>query len=277
MTKHPPATSSAVGFQIEVVGSDLAGQQFIERTRTLTITRDGATILLSIKLAPESEVIVRNLVTNDEALARVVGLIKEDAAGHVYGIAFVKSSVDLWRVRFSETESDEHALLECTGCQSAQAVSLTGIEMEIFKAKGALTRHCECCKSSTIWKQTTREASSVGPQVSPEQNRKAESVSPFQEEHRKDKRTAVNLAACIRYSGREEVVVCENMSRGGFRFKGRRQYPEGIRIEAAVPYVQSNVNIFVPARIVYHQQVSDGSHRYGVSYLKIVRTINQSN
>jgi PilZ domain-containing protein len=275
MTKHPPTTSAAV--QIEVVGSNLTGQQFMERTRTLTITRDGATILLAVNLAPESEVIVRNLLTNEEAFARVVGHIKEDAAGHVYGIAFVDSSVDLWRVGFSEAESDEHTLLECSGCQFVQAVSLTGIEMEIFKSKGALTRHCESCKSSTIWKQTTREVSKVDPQVSPEKNEKAETVSFLRKENRRDRRTSVNLAACVRYSGREEVVVCQDMSRGGFRFKGRKQYPEGVQIEAAVPYVQSNVNIFVPARIVYHQKLSDGSHRHGVSYLKISKTINQSN
>jgi hypothetical protein len=277
MTMQLPTTSATVALQIEVVGSDLAGQQFMERTQTLTITRDGAIILLSIKLAPESEVIVRNLSTNDEALARVVGLIKEDAAGHVYGIAFVKPSVDLWRVRFSEAESGKHTRLECSGCQFVQAVTLTGIEMEIFKSKGALTRHCERCRTSTIWKQTAREVSTVDPQVPPVKNRKAENVPHSKEENRRDRRTTVNLAACIRYSGREEVVVCEDMSRGGFRFKGKKEFPEGVRIEAAVPYAPSNVNIFVPARIVYHQKLSDGSHRHGVSYLKIDRTNNQNN
>jgi hypothetical protein len=275
MIEHPPTTSAAV--QIEVVGSDLTGQQFMERTRTVTITRDGATILLAINLAPESEVIVRNLVTNVEAFARVVGHIKEDAAGHVYGIAFVDSSIDLWRVGFSEATSGVPTPLECSVCQSVQAVSLTGIEMEIFESKGALTRHCEYCKSSTIWKLTTREVSSVGPQVSPGKNPKAETVPLVREEHRKDRRTAVKLAACIRCSGREEAVVCEDMSRGGFRFKGRKQYQEGVEIEAAVPYVPSNVNIFVPARIVYHQKLSDGSHRHGVSYLKTSKTTQQSN
>jgi PilZ domain-containing protein len=275
MTKHPPTTSAAV--QIEVMGSNLTGQQFMERTRTLTITRDGATILLTIKLAPESEVIVRNLLTNEEALARVVGHIKEGTAGHVYGIAFLDSSVDLWRVGFSEAESGKHTFLECSGCQFVQAISLTGIEMEIFESKGALTRHCEFCKSSTIWKQTSREVSSVDPQVSSAKNQKAEPVSPLREEHRRDRRTAVKLAACVRYLGREEVVACEDMSRGGFRFKGRRQYPEGVRIEAAVPYTPSNVNIFVSARIVYHQKLSDGSHRHGVTYLKTSNTIDQNN
>jgi hypothetical protein len=275
MTKHTLANSTAVALQIEVVGSDLAGQQFMQHTRTLTVTRDGATILLTIKLAPESELIVRNMLTNDEAVARVVGHIKEDAAGHVYGIAFLDSSVDLWGVQFSNAESGKHTLLECSACQSVQAVSLSGIEKEIFESNGALTRHCECCKSSTIWKQTTREVSNVDPQASPGKNQRAESVPLFRKENRRDKRTTVKLAACVRHSGREEAVVCEDMSRGGFRFKGRRRYPEGTRIEAAVPYVPSNMNIFVPARIVYHQKLSDGSYRHGVTYLKSSETNDQ--
>jgi hypothetical protein len=268
MTKHPPAASAAVALQIEVVGADLTGQQFVERTRTLTITRDGATILLAINLAPESEVIVRNLLTNEEALARVVGHIKEDAAGHIYGIAFVDSSVDLWRVQFGEAQSGEHTLLECSGCQSVQAASLTGIEMEIFESKGALTRHCETCKTSTIWKRTARSVPDEQEAITPRKSPGPEMAAPTGKERRRERRTAMKPAACIRWSGREEVVVCEDMSRGGFRFKGRKQYPEGTRIEAAVPYVPSNVNIFVSARIVYHQKLSDGSYRHGVTYLK---------
>ena len=75
MAKHLLASPAAVVRQIEVVGSDLDGQQYMERTHTLSITRDGATILLANKLAPESELLVRNLQTDEEAIVRVVGPI----------------------------------------------------------------------------------------------------------------------------------------------------------------------------------------------------------
>src|SRR6202162_2053832 len=101
MAKHLLASPAAVALEIEVGGSDLDGQQYMERTQTLTITRDGATILLANKLAPESELIVRNLQTDQEAIARVVGHIREDIAGHVYGVALVDPSLDLWGVRLS--------------------------------------------------------------------------------------------------------------------------------------------------------------------------------
>jgi hypothetical protein len=274
MSKHLLAGPAALALQIEVVGSDLEGQQFIERTQTLTVTRDGATILLAKKLAPESEVIVRNVLTNDETVAHVVGHIREDASGHVYGIALVDPSVDLWRVQFPPTESEKHTALECSRCHAVAAVSLTEIEMEIFKTKRELTRRCECSNSSTIWKETAKDVSEEPPKISPEKSVKPDRVQPGPEEKRKDKRTAVKFPACIRCSGLEEVVECEDMSRGGFRFKNRKQLPEGTRIEAAVPYAQSGINIFTPGVIVYGQELSAGAYRHGVAYTKTPRTID---
>jgi len=269
MAKHLLASPAAIALQIEVVGSDLDGQQYIERTQTLTITRDGATILLANKLAPESELIVRNLVTNREALVRVVGLIREDASGHVYGVALLDPSVDLWQVQFPEAEPGKRTVLECSRCLAVKSVSLTEIEMEILESKCALTRHCECCHSSTIWKQTARDVSIEQKRISLREKSAPEPAALPAQQKRKDRRIAVNSVACIRYAGREEVAVCEDMSRGGFRFKSRKKYPEGTRIEAAVPYAQANVNIFVPAQIVYHQELSATSHRHGVRYSKL--------
>jgi hypothetical protein len=277
MVKHLLASPAALALQIEVVGSDLGGQQFIERAQTLTVTRDGATILLANKLAPESELIVRNLLTKEEALARVVGHIREDASGHVYGIALVDPTFDLWRAQFSPTETDSHqyTVLECSHCHLVRAFTLTEIEMEIFESKGALTRRCECSNSSTIWKRTERRVSSERRQSSPGKSRKAETVPAPRGERRGNKRSALKPAACIRHSGQEEIVVCDDMSRGGFRFRSRKRYSEGIRIEVAVPFTRSSVNIFVPARIVYSQELSGESHRHGVAYLKTTRKFNQ--
>jgi len=267
MTKRLLKSSIAATIQIEVVGSDLMGQQFIERTQTLIVTRDGAMIRLTIKLAPESELIVRNMATNEEALARVVGHIKEDASGHIYGIAFVTPSADLWRVQFPPADPVEQTLLECSCCHIVRSVLLSEIETEILESEQALTRHCERSSSATIWKPTARSASVEPEKISSRKNLESGPGASAGGERRRDKRTAMKPPACIRHSGKEEVVVCEDMSRGGFRFKSRKHYPEGTRIEAAVPYTRSNVNIFVPARIAYHQAMPDGTHRHGVSYI----------
>ena len=231
------------------------------------ITQDGATIQLANKLGPDSEMIVRNLQTELEAMARVVGLIRENSAGHVYGVALMDSSVDLWRVPLLPNNCARPTILECSRCHTVKSLPLTEIEMEIFKSKRAVTRHCGCSVASTIWKETTREETVERKVISPRGVGVGQPEASSMKENRRDKRVAIKAVACIRYGGREEIAKCEDMSRRGFRFKSRKEYPAGTRIEAAVPYVHSNVNIFVPAQIAYHQELSAVSHRHGVTYL----------
>jgi hypothetical protein len=269
MANEPSASSHTGKLQIEVFGADLDGRQFIEQTRTLTITRDGATIPLANKLAPESELIVRNPATNEEAAARVVGHIRDDAPVHVYGITFINASVNLWGVQFPEVVAQRLIVMECSRCHTVQAVSLSEIETEIVKAVHALTRRCQCSNSSTIWKRTDRDVSEQQAPVPPPVRERPETVAP--EDRRKEKRTAMKAAACIRRYGGEVIVECEDMSRGGFRFKSRKAYPVGARIEAAVPYAKGSVNIFITAQIAYQQELSGGFFRHGVAYVKSIK------
>ncbi len=272
MAKDLQASPAALALPIEVVGADLDGQQYIERTQTSLVTRDGAMILMAGKLAPESELIVRNLLTNEEALARVVGHIRDEGSGHLYGITVVDPAVDLWRVPFTPAESRPPIPLECSRCHTVRALAVTEIEMEIFKSTGILTLRCSCAGSSTIWKRTERPVSEEPRKVAPGTvpGAVAEHVpSPRpQQERRGTKRSALKPAACVRHGEKEEIVTCDDISRGGFCFRSGKRYPEGTRIEAAVPFAPSGSNIFVPARIVYSQELSSESYRQGVAYVK---------
>ena len=67
------------------------------------------------------------------------------------------------------------------------------------------------------------------------------------------------------------LVECEDVSRGGFRFKSPKAYPEGTHVEVAVPYAKSSVNTFVTARITYEQALSGGLYRCGVAYVKAIQ------
>ncbi|MBZ5698665.1 MAG: PilZ domain-containing protein [Acidobacteriia bacterium] len=260
--------------RIEVFGTDLDGRQFIEQTQTLTITRDGATIPLAYKLSPESELIVRNLVTNEKAVARVADLIQDANFAQVYGVAFIDPSVNLRQIDFPEVQFPKTVIMECSRCHAVDAILLSEIEMEILESKQTLTRYCECRKSSTIWKQTDRrvterraterEVSDRQPTISPPIE---ESTAPDPHERRRNKRTAMNVPACIRSNGKEVVVECEDVSCDGFRFKSRTAYPAGLSIEAAAPYAKSSVNIFVSALIAYQQELSGGFYRHGVAYV----------
>jgi hypothetical protein len=67
----------------------------------------------------------------------------------------------------------------------------------------------------------------------------------------------------------DDVVVCEDMSRGGFRFKSKRQYFEKTMIDVAVPYSPGSQAIFVPAQIAYVQELPEQKmFRCGAMYLR---------
>jgi hypothetical protein len=87
---------------------------------------------------------------------------------------------------------------------------------------------------------------------------------------RKHPRVKVHYSACIRHPERgEEVVACEDMSKGGLRFKSRKHYYAQSLIDVAVPYQPGQPAIFVPAQIVFVEELPEQRlFRYGVQYLK---------
>jgi hypothetical protein len=273
MKADPLLSTPGAELQIVVFGSDLDGFPIMERTKILTLTRDGATIPLTKKLAPESELTVSNPATNQETAARVVGLIREGKGAHVYGIAFLDPLANLWHAEFPEAQPGKWMIMACSRCHTVERVSLTEIEARIFESKQALTRYCECSNSSTIWKHTERRvserrATSRGGTDRRQQGPPPPETSQQGREKRRDKRTAMKGSACIRFHGRESIVELEDVSRGGFRFKSRNNYPIGTQIEAAVPYAKGSVNIFVACKIAYYRELPDGQHRHGVSYIR---------
>jgi hypothetical protein len=91
---------------------------------------------------------------------------------------------------------------------------------------------------------------------------------------RKHPRTKVGYKACIRRPGfPDDVVTCEDMSKGGLSFKSRKQYYERTSIEVAVPYSVGGNAIFVPAEIVWVVEVTkDKQYRCGVAYRRVSRS-----
>jgi len=86
---------------------------------------------------------------------------------------------------------------------------------------------------------------------------------------RKHPRVKVSYSACVRHPERgDDIVQCEDMSKGGLRFKSRQQYYPQSLIEVAVPYQQGQPAIFVPAQIVFAEELPEqGLFRCGVQYL----------
>jgi len=98
----------------------------------------------------------------------------------------------------------------------------------------------------------------------------AKQPRPSGVERRKYPRVKVTYSACVRHPQRgDDVVLCEDMSKGGLRFKSRKQYYAQSLIEIAAPYQPGQPAIFVPAQIVYVEALPEQQlYRYGVQYLK---------
>jgi hypothetical protein len=86
---------------------------------------------------------------------------------------------------------------------------------------------------------------------------------------RKDVRTRVTFSACVRYQESEEIVDCVNLSKRGFAFRSRKQYPAGEEILAAVPFYVGTPPSFVTASIRHVTALPGFHYQYGVMYLRL--------
>lgn len=87
---------------------------------------------------------------------------------------------------------------------------------------------------------------------------------------RRHVRVKVNFSACVRHPAYDdEIVSCENVSKGGVCFQSKRQYSADSRIEIAAPYASGEPLLFAAAKIVRIEELPGAKrYRYGIQYLK---------
>jgi len=280
---------------ILLVGSDMEGKMFSEQTKTVLLSRHGAGIVSQYALYAEQELILRRLDTNKEAEIRVVGQLGSDGKMYTYGVAFLNPELDLWGIKFPGMSDSEkvasRVLLQCSSCKTRETVEQSDLESDVYLVNEGIVRSCKKCGSSTFWKQATDEESGelvpVGTISTLEFGEKEESVAPPPpaevpepapaaksagrvENRRKHVRTTVSFKACVRsYAFGDDIVSCEDISRGGLRFKSRKAYVPKTDIEVAAPYAPGTQSIFVRAQIVHVVELKEERrYRCGVCYTK---------
>jgi PilZ domain len=278
---------------ILLVGSDMEGKMFSERTKTVLLSRHGAGIVSQYALSAEQELILRRLDTNKEAEIRVVGNLGAHGKSYTYGVAFLHPETDLWDMQFpSMTDSEKEAsrvLLQCSGCRAKEMVQQSDLESDVYLVNEGIVRACKSCGSSTFWRRPIDDAADeplprAG--VLPEAEEKEEPVEILPpaslepetvaqpaahiENRRKHMRTKVSFKACIRsFTFGEDIVSCEDMSRGGLAFKSRKEYVVKTEVEVAAPYSPGAHAIFVRAQIVHVEELKkERRFRCGVCYAK---------
>lgn len=266
--------SDRISVQLPIVisGVDVLGETFVESGRTIVIARYGAKILCQRKLAPQLEVVIHCLMTNEDAEARVVGRVREDATGTYYGIALLDPETNLWGVEFPPIEESEKAvgrvLVECIRCNRRELVYLNEFEAEVLERSRTLWRGCKRCGEASLWKETWLKPHEELP--APEETPGPVTAAPPKrtKDDRKHARLDIRMEALLRDpQGWEEVVRTENVSRGGFRFKSPKYYSTDWTIEVALPYSHGGANIFSAAKIKYvGEEPGHPERTYGVAY-----------
>jgi PilZ domain len=260
---------------IRVRGDDAAGEAFSVEAKTVLVTLHGAAIIINRDLTANQHVNIRCYGMDTEAEARIVGRIEKRPEGHLYGVQFLDAAVNPWNIKFPAggpvAEAVGRLLLECGQCHRRELVYLDEMELEVFGANQCLSRFCSGCQLLTTWKSTPQEvAEEAGGPTSPVKIDSATGLVPRTRNDRKYLRVRMKMKACIRHPELgEEVVNCEDVSKGGICFLSQKQYARDAAIEAAVPYLAGQANIFTRARIANVRPVQDGKGftKYGVSYI----------
>lgn len=255
---------------IEVSWFGAAGVAMKRAAHTLLVSRNGGVMRLAEKLVAGQEVTLRRQRDGDvwkSTRARIVAEIDQEAEGFLYAFHILEARSDFWDIEFPAPNKAEEAiarlLMECSFCQRREVVYLTPLELKSFEVRKCVARICTQCVTPSIWIEAQSEMAATP-------NGNGVQSDPHVYPRRKKMRIKARVLACIRRRGfEEEVAVCEDLSKGGISFRSRNQYPEGTRVEVAVPFTPGSGAIFVPVRIVFSVAVPGaGLFKHGASYVK---------
>jgi len=267
--------SDRVSFRMPLEASWMDSSGIVRRliAQSWLVSRNGGVLCMDEKFFPGQEISLKRPLEGDgikSARTRIVAEIDREPDGFLYAVHFLEARSDFWDIEFpSPNKAGEEALarllMECGFCQRREVVYLNELELKSFESRRCIARICKVCDAPSIWAEAQSELASNGTQTTRPVD--DEPVLP----RRNRTRVKARVLACIRRRGfQEEVAVCEDLSKGGISFRSRNEYPEGTRVEVAVPFTPGSGAIFVPIRIVFSQPIpSAGLFRHGAAYLKL--------
>jgi hypothetical protein len=262
---------------LEAAGTDEHGKEFKEPSRTMLINRTGAVILLDRALSPGQEIHLQRQSPSEshrKGRARVVGQFGHQKEGFLYGIEILDAETDLWGVEFppigESPEAVARMLLECSYCRSREVVYLSDLELRGFETNRGIARHCKTCNVPSIWTQAPHENEKKMAARAARGRGVHDPGTPTEQEQRARQRVRLKtrLTACIRQPETDdELAVCEDISPIGMCFRSKRRFGADTSVMIAVPYAPDSANIFLPARIVYSEEIPKaGMFRHGTVY-----------
>jgi PilZ domain len=265
---------------LEASGTDSHGHAFTDPTRTLLINQTGAVIVLDRELKTDQQIRLKRkspIEAHREGDVRVVGQFGREKDGFLYGVEILDTQKDLWGVEFPAIAMSEEAvarmLLECSYCRGREVAYLNELDLRGFETNRGIARHCKVCGVPSIWTQAPHEDEKKLNSRAARARRDSKDVLPEGGEQRERQRIRMKtrLTACIRQAGADdELAVCEDISPIGMCFRSKRRFEPDASIDVAVPYAPDSANIFMPARIIYSEEMPKaGLFRHGTEYRRV--------
>jgi len=260
---------------LDAYGTDSHGRAFTVPTRTLQINLTGAVIVLDCDLNADQQLHLKRKSPGEshrEVDVRIVGQFGREKDGFLYGIEILPGQNDLWGVEFPPIATSEEAvarmLLECSYCRAREVVYLNELELRGFETNRGIARHCKACGVPSIWVQAPHEDEKRLTRARSRRDQKDTLPEGGEQRERQRMRMKTRLTACIRQAGADdELAVCEDISPIGMCFRSKRRFDADASIEVAVPYAPDSANIFLPARIIYSEEMPKaGLFRHGTEY-----------
>jgi len=266
---------------LDASGTDSHGKEFSDPTHTLLINRNGAVIVLDRELNADQQIRLKRKSPSEahrEADVRVVGQFGRQKEGFLYGVEILQGQNDLWGIEFPAIATSEEAvarmLLECSHCRGKEVAYLNELDLRGFETNRGIARHCRACGVPSIWTQAPHEDEKKLTSRAARTRRDPKDVLPAGGEQRERQRMRMKtrLTACIRQAGSDdELAVCEDISPVGVCFRSKRRFEADASIDVAVPYAPDSANIFLPARIIYSEEMPKaGLFRHGTEYRRRV-------
>ena len=200
---------------------------FSEDTRTLLVSRSGASVALRNPVIAGDSLRIINLTNHSEADFRVVGALAttEDGAG-IWAVECLERKDDFWGVECpppSAEISEEADVLQCRACGKKANYRLTFMELEVLSSSGIIILNCVSCSKPTYWVDAgpnrplsnfpAMEAVAPPPRVR-ESEKTAEKEKKV--EKRAAKRSSLKLSILVRnQAGEQEVSKIVDMSKLG--------------------------------------------------------------
>jgi PilZ domain len=147
-----------IGIPLRVLSFDLEHFEtggFSEDTRTLLVSRSGASFALLNPVIAGDSLRIINLTNQSEADFRVVGALgtNEDGAG-IWAVECLERRDDFWGIECPPPGaeiSQDTVFLQCRACGKKSNDSLTVMELEVLSSARIIILECVSCGKPTYW------------------------------------------------------------------------------------------------------------------------------